>query len=130
MAMRIALPVWAGRVSPVFDVAQRILVIDVVGGEAAFSENHIVRGPDRAGLLAEVGVDVLICAAISDDLETRLVASGFEVVTEIRGEINDVIRAYVDGSLTSARFVMPGSHRRRRRPRRPKPARLGPASGR
>jgi predicted Fe-Mo cluster-binding NifX family protein len=128
--MRIALPVWAGRVSPVFDVAEQILVVDIVGGEAAFSENHIVRGADRAGLPAELGVEALICGAISHELEERLIASGIEVVTEIRGEVRDVIRAYADGSLTSARFSMPGSHSRRRRARRPRPTETAPASGR
>jgi len=120
LSMRVALPVWANRVSPVFDVARQILIVEVIGGEAAFSENHGVRGPDRVGLLSALGADVVICGAISHDLEERLVASGVEVVTEIRGNVEDVIRAYADGSLTSTRFSMPGCHCRRRRPGRPR----------
>ena len=115
--MQLAIPVWEGRVSPVFDVAMRLLLIDVIGGEASFTHELPVQRTDRVAMVAELGVDVVVCGAISRDLEERLLANGVEVVAEVRGEVTEVVRAYLEGSLGLARFSMPGSHGRRRLPR-------------
>ncbi len=115
--MRIAIPVWSGRVSPVYDVARRVMVVEVLGGEATFTEQHDIEGRDRVSLLSEVGVDVLLCGAVSQELEERVLAAGVEVVMEIRGEADAVIRAYLDGGLAQPWFSMPGCHSRRRRAR-------------
>ena len=115
--MRLAVPVWQGRVSPLFDVAQWLMVIDVIGGEATFTEVFPIAGPNRRRVVSELGVDVLICGAISRDLEDGLVASGVEVVVEIRGAAEDVVRAYTKGSLVQPSFLMPGCRGRRRRAR-------------
>lgn len=112
--MRIAIPVWSGRVSPVFDVAQRLMVVEVIGGEATFTEQHDLEGRDRVSLLPELGVDVLLCGAVSQELEERLLAAGVELVMEIRGEVDTVVRAYLDGGLARPWFSMPGCHSRRR----------------
>lgn len=115
--MRLAIPVWDGRVSPVFDVACRFLLVDVIGGEASFTEELEVTRADRVAVIAENGVNVVVCGAISHRLEERLLASGIEVVAEIRGSHVEVVRAYLEGALAHARFSMPGVHGRRRRPR-------------
>jgi predicted Fe-Mo cluster-binding NifX family protein len=99
-------------------VATRLMVVDVIGREATFTETHRLAGADRAVAVAELGVDVLICGAVSRELEERMVASGIEVVAEIRGDASEVIRAKLDGALSQPCFVMPGSHARRRRGRR------------
>jgi predicted Fe-Mo cluster-binding NifX family protein len=115
--MQLAIPVWEGRVSPVFDVAKRLLLVDVIGGEASFTHELQVQRADRAAMAVELGVDVVVCGAISRDLEERLLTNGVEVVAEIRGEVTEVVRAYLEGSLGLARFSMPGTHGRRRLPR-------------
>lgn len=115
--MRLAVPLWSGRVSPVFDVAKKLLIVEVIGGEATFTEEHTVQGRDRVSTLSQLGVTVLLCAAVSQELEERLLAAGVELVMEIRGEVDDVIRAYLDGSLAQRRFSMPGCHSRQRRAR-------------
>jgi predicted Fe-Mo cluster-binding NifX family protein len=115
--MRIVVPVWNGRVSPVCDVATHVMVVDVAGDEAAFEEEHVIHGSDRVRALSELGADVLICGAISVDLEERLLASGIEVVAEIRGPSEEVVRRYLDGSLIQPGFSMPGCFSRRRRAR-------------
>jgi len=117
--MRLGVPVWNGRVSPLLDVATRLMVVDVIGGEATFTEVHSIGSADRAIAVAEPGVDVLVCGAISRDLEERLLASGVEVIAEIRGDVNEVIRAALEGSLIQPCFLLPGSHSRRRRGRSP-----------
>jgi predicted Fe-Mo cluster-binding NifX family protein len=85
-----------------------MIVVDVAGGEAAFEKEHLIRGPDRVRALSELGVDVLICGAISVDLEERLLAAGIEVVAEMRGEVREIVRAYLDGEILQPGFSMPG----------------------
>jgi len=115
--MRLAVPVWEGRVAPLFDVARWLMVVDVIGSEATFTKIFPIGGPHRQRVVSELGVDVLICGAISRDLEDRLLASGVEVVAEIRGRIEEVVRAHTQGSLVQPGFLMPGCHGRRRRAR-------------
>ena len=91
--MRLAVPVWFGRVSPVFDVAKKLLIVEVIGGEATFTEQHTLEGRDRVNALSQLGV---------------------KLVMEIRGEVEEVVRAYLDGRLVQPRFSMPGCHSRRR----------------
>jgi predicted Fe-Mo cluster-binding NifX family protein len=97
------------------DVATRLMVADVIGREATFTEYHRLAGPDRAAAVAKLGVDVLVCGAVSRELEERLVANGIEVIAEVRGDAREVIRAKLDGALSQPCFMLPGCHTRRRR---------------
>ncbi len=117
LAVKLALPVWNGRVSPVFDVAETVLLVDVLGSEPAWSEEHSFQGFDRVTSLVELGGDVLLCGAISVELEERLLANGVDVVAEVRGSVDEVIRAYLDDRLSQPELSMPGCYSRRRRAR-------------
>ena len=79
--------------------------------------------PERVNQLEELGVEVLLCGAISRPLERMIRASGVKVIPCLRGSIEEVIRAYLDETLSDTRFVLPGcgregsgprEHRRRR----------------
>lgn len=96
------------------------MVVDVIGGEPTFSEVHPLAGPGRVRAIAELGVEVLICGAVSRDLEDELVASGIEVIAGIRGEVRAVVRAALRGSLMQPRFLLPGAQSRRRQGRSPR----------
>jgi predicted Fe-Mo cluster-binding NifX family protein len=109
--MRIAIPTWQGRVSPVFDTAQRLLVVELHNGdETGRTEQDLGRlfPPQRAVRLKELGVDVLICGAISRPLAGVIAASGIELVPFVSGECPDVLTAYLGGELAQPRFMMPG----------------------
>ena len=118
--MRVAIPVWNDRVSPVFDAASRLMLVDVKGGverarrEEALPETFLAR---RARQLAELGVTVLICGAISRPLVALLEASGITVLAWTAGPVNDVLQAYLAGGLPDARWMMPGCGGRRQRRR-------------
>ncbi len=94
------------------------MVVDVIGGEATFTKLHPLGGPNRERIVSELGIDVLICGAVSRELEEKLVASGVEVVAEIRGRFEEVVRAYAEGRLFQPRFLLPGNHARCRRARK------------
>jgi len=109
--MRIAVPTWQGRVSPVFDTAQRLVVVEVQdGSETGRTEEDLGRllPPQRAVRLKELGVDVLICGAISRPLAGVIAASGVELIPFVSGESADVLLAYLAGELVQPRFMMPG----------------------
>jgi len=114
--MKVAMPVWSGRISPVFDVAQRLLVVDVEAGGPAGGAEHVV-GTDmpasRARRLAELGVDVLICGAISRPMEMMLAAGGIRVIPYVCGPVEEVFQAYLAGRLSRPTFLMPGCRRGR-----------------
>jgi predicted Fe-Mo cluster-binding NifX family protein len=111
--MRIAVPYWQGRVSPVFDVARNILLIDVQNGlELRRNKKPLVQKDvlARAKRVSQFGVDVLICGAISRLSELTLSSLGVKVIAHICGPVEDVIKAYVSDRLTENSFLMPGCH--------------------
>jgi len=119
--MRIAVPVWHDRVSPVFDVAGRLLLIDVEGDAEVRRSELAVAEQDpalRTGALVEHGVDVLICGAVSAALEAMLSEAGVRVVSQVCGDFEVVVAAFRRGALDGREFVMPGCCARRRQRRR------------
>ena len=119
--MRIAIAVWQSRVSPVFDVAGRLLVVEAESGrETSRTEETIAEPflPRKVRRLRELGVNVLICGAISRPLAAMIAQAGIAVIPWIAGEVDQVLKGYLDGQLPDPRFLMPGcgrGHRWRRR---------------
>jgi predicted Fe-Mo cluster-binding NifX family protein len=112
--MRIAIPAWNGRISPVFDVARSIRVIDITDGGVTHTKNHALKNESRAAKLVELGIDLLICAAISTPLEATMWVSGIEVISDICGTVEEIVEAFSSGDRELTRFRSPGitsSHR-------------------
>lgn len=107
---RIAMPNWKGRVSPVFDVARELLVIDTTGGAhprrtEPFSGSLM---PQRVQRLKELGINVVICGGISNPLRAMTEAAGIHVIPWMSGPVDEVLAAHLSGSLGDGRFAMPG----------------------
>lgn len=118
--MKVAIPDWEGRVSPVFDVARQVLLVDLDSEDNGSRRRESLGNSaphDRARRLAELEVNVLVCGAISWPLETLLAASGIRVIPLVCGEVEDIVRAFRDGTLENERFAMPGCCRKRRQAR-------------
>jgi len=109
--MRIAIPICAERISPVFDVSGRLLLTDIEGGtevsrdEKVLDETH---PPGRVEQIVDLGVDVLICGAISRPLEGMLGSAGVRVIPYVCGRAEEVLQAFLSGQLDQQRFLMPG----------------------
>ena len=122
--MKVALPVWQGQVSSVFDFAHKLLVIELKnGGETDRQEIVLVEqsGPERAAMLKQLGVGVLICGAISRPLAEMINGSGIQVLPFVKGSAEQIINAYKARQLNQPQYTMPGfwpgarrSFRRRR----------------
>jgi predicted Fe-Mo cluster-binding NifX family protein len=115
--MRIAIPQWQGRVSPVFDVATNLLLIEVAdAGEVGRREEALTAtDPNRrAQQVAQLAPQVLICGAISWPLELALRSLGVQVISQICGQVDEVVRCFLLGELANGAFRMPGCCGRRR----------------
>lgn len=110
-AMRIAIPTWNERVSPVFDVARALRIVDVTEGAVRRERNHPLEGAVCASTLFKLGVDLVICAAISTPLETTLKVSGIEVISDTCGTVAEIVAAFAAGDEELTRFRSPGNTR-------------------
>jgi len=109
--VRVGISTWSGTVSPVFDVARRLLVVDVeAGAEVRRIEESLGEMPVlwRATHVSRLGVNTLICGAISLALEQALVSAGIRVIGHVCGDVEEVLGAYLSGGLSDDAFLMPG----------------------
>ncbi len=119
--MKIAIPVWQGRVSNVFDFACKLLILENKDsekfqvGEVSLVESNSL---ERAARLKECDVDVLICGAISRPLAYMVEGEGIKLYPFITGTVNQVLDAYKKGELDKAEFNMPGCWMRQGRGKR------------
>ena len=117
-ATKAGFPLWHGRIAPLFDTARELHLVDVVGGLPLASGDEILPpGPAerRGARLAALGVGTLVCGAISRESRDAVEASGVRVVPFVAGERDAVVSAFLDGSLESPEFAMPGCGGGRRR---------------
>ena len=117
MTTKVAIPIWNGRVSPVMDTACRLLVVDLADGREVSRETLDIPQviiPYRVSFLADRGIEVLICGAISHQFERMLVASGIKPYPWFRGDVDEIIAAYSGGVLQNDSFLLPGCGRRGR----------------
>ncbi len=116
--MKIAIPTWSGRVSPVLDVAKHFLLVEAQHSVELGRRDVPVEEAElftRAKRIAELHPDVLICGAISRGFETMLGSAGIRMIPNTCGPTEDVLRAFLSGQLTEQAFLMPGCCGRRRR---------------
>ena len=126
--MKLAIPIWNDRVSSAFDFAHRLLLVDIERGretsrsEVPFSPES---DPEKVNSLKSLGVEVLICGAISRSLASQVRSSGIKILPYVVGQVDEVLKAYLTGRLIHPKFALPGSWpgarrgfcRRRRGPR-------------
>ena len=116
--MRVAITELHGRISPVFDVARRLLLVDVEDGREVGRREVPLEESEpklRAKRVAGLGAQVLICGAISWPLEAMLASGGVRVVPHTCGGIEEVLGAFLSGQFPQQAFLMPGCCRRQRR---------------
>jgi predicted Fe-Mo cluster-binding NifX family protein len=116
--MKVGIPTWDGRISPVLDVARRLLIVDVKGNSEVSRSGADLAGTHPAARVEQMrglGVEVLICGAVSWPLEAILTSAGVRVIPQTCGLVEDVLRAFLAGQLRDESFLMPGCCGRRRR---------------
>jgi len=102
-----AITIWNDIVSPVFDTARTLLVVNADGTRATI-DMSTADLQARPGLLRQADVACLICGAISAVSMRLLAKGGIKVVPWIRGPVEDVIEAHRAGTLANEMYLMPG----------------------
>ncbi len=109
--MRIGIPIWGDRISPVLDTATKLLVVEAEDQREAsrfeiyLDEHELSR---RCLRIRRMDVDILICGAVSRPFSRMLMASGINIIPDISGPPEDVLNAYFHGKLLHSGFLMPG----------------------
>ena len=121
MVMKTAFPYWGNRIAPVFDIARQIRLVEAVSGRIAAETEEVLTDDlavQKVIRLAELGVDTLVCGAISRPLHAMVTAYGIQVIPFVAGDLSEVIQAWLCGGLEDGDFAMPGCCRSGRRRRR------------
>ena len=111
--MKIAVTIWEDRISPVFDASRRLLIVDIENariGERSFLVFDPEQPSGLAKTLANLGVEVLICGAVSQLPATIINAADIILMPFITGEVDRVLDTFARGESLEPTFLMPGCH--------------------
>ena len=116
--MKLALATWNGRISPVFDVTRQVLLLEIEDGRVTARHEEMLPGTEmqaQVKRLAELAPEILICGAISKTLAALLERENIQVVPFTAGAVEEVLTAWLAGTLPDAVWSMPGcgGHMRR-----------------
>jgi predicted Fe-Mo cluster-binding NifX family protein len=107
----VALTVWENRISPVFDVAHDLMIVNIDNGKVS-DKRYVSFDPERISslltILEDRNVDCLICGAISEAPARMIVDSGIRLIPFITGDFNLVLGYFAKGESLVPGFLMPG----------------------
>ncbi|MFP4354548.1 MAG: hypothetical protein ACLFUJ_05430 [Phycisphaerae bacterium] len=109
--MLVALPVREDRISPVLDEAGECLLAELSGVGISRKRQATLApaGPGRrARQLADLQVEMVVCGALSRELEAALLAAGLAVHPHVCGPVDAVLEALATNRLDQPAFAMPG----------------------
>ncbi len=112
--MRLALSVFKNCISTVFDSADQLLIVetDEVTNLKKIPLKFVSAVPlERVAQLKDNDIDVLICGAISRQMQALITSQGIVVHPFIRGEVDSIVSAYKNNQLEQAIFSLPGCRR-------------------
>jgi predicted Fe-Mo cluster-binding NifX family protein len=112
--MKVAIPICRNRISPVLDAAARLLVLTEQRGKEVDRREFTLepQTPEAlASCIAELSVDVLLCAALTEPLLRELEVRGIWVRSHLCGEVEEILQAFYRGRLAWNQYVMPGCFR-------------------
>jgi len=116
--MKIGITIWDNRVSPVFDTAEHILIVEYENEHEIFRQEKNIPAMfpyQRVQFVLNSGIEVLICGALSRRLEMALNSSGIRVIPWVKGDIETILPAYFAGELENGNHSLPGCRGRGRR---------------
>ncbi len=109
--IRVAIPIFRLKVSPVFDSCSRVLLVDIVNNREVDRKEIYLDSlslTERLTILHKSGVTVVICGGISDVMENMIIGEKIELISNIAGEIEYVLKAYLAKELDHSQFHVPG----------------------
>ncbi len=109
--MKVAITVWDERISPVFDVCREALIMEIDKGRIVSTVTEKFENPSpfkKIERLVQLGIETLICGAISESLNRDLEDRKVEVIGFIAGPIDEVVQAFLSKGLPTPALCMPG----------------------
>jgi predicted Fe-Mo cluster-binding NifX family protein len=113
--MKVAIPVFKGRISPVFDWSRELLLLDIESGEESVRREISLEGLDplqRVEQLAAQRVELLVCGGISEMLLSAIETCGIRVFPWVAGSLDEVLADLLSTGSPGPQLVMPGCRRR------------------
>ena len=99
------------RISPVFDCAEHFCIYRIEGGIIEKQEECRLNAGSYSSKLAalnQLGIQCIICGAISRELHDMISAHGIEVTAWVSGPVEEIISAFCNDNISDAKFLMPG----------------------
>ena len=109
--IRIAIPIFRNKVSPVFDSCTRVLFVDIEEDREIDRKEIYLDAlalTDRVSILLKSGVETVICGGIRDVMTSMLMGVKIDLISDITGEIDQVLKAYLAPGLDQTQFHIPG----------------------
>jgi len=106
----IAIPEYEGRVSPLLDRAEKLLIFQV-SQQKVLGEPIILTLKNNLKLLDQLileGVDVLICNGVSRNLAFLIEDRGISILPCVIGIPLDIVNVFLSDNLYVKKFIMPG----------------------
>jgi predicted Fe-Mo cluster-binding NifX family protein len=95
----------------VFDVSREALILTIEKGVVASRSIENIETPIaslKLDRLTELGIETLVCGAITEPLQHELSIRGVRVIDFVAGEIDVVVKSLLDGTLPNPALSMPG----------------------
>ena len=120
--MNIAIPIHRNRVMPRFGCAREIMVV-TVEGDRIVSRKRVMMTPEMfvslPAVLASEHISVMICGGIHPRFQEAIQRQNIQLIWGVVGEWQDVLQAYLNGTLqTNPSFCLQHGSRRAHRFRR------------
>ena len=109
--IRIAIPIFHNRVSPVLDTCTRLLIIDFDGKvdvEKREIPFDVYSQSERFKIVKNLNPDAIICCGISEVFDKMLQSAGIRLISGIAGDVEQVTEAFLANRIDDPRFRMPG----------------------
>lgn len=115
--MHIAVTVWGERISPVFDAARWLMLIESEGSTISAQQKKPCRPMELFRFLQqleEAQIEILICGALCHEPAAFLETRGIQVFSFLTGEAMTVVDTLLAGGDLTV-YSMPGCRRRMER---------------
>jgi predicted Fe-Mo cluster-binding NifX family protein len=109
--MNLAIAIWNDRISPVFDVSRKILILNIENNSVINEVIEIFKNDNftyKISRLIDLNIDVLICGAISNPLDEMINMHEIKTIPFTCGKIEAVINAFLKNTLGNQNLYMPG----------------------
>ena len=100
--MKVAIPTFGDRVSPRFDCAQSVLVVNIEEGQLLERQELVASGwapHERINRLVETGIDTVVCGGIDCWSAESLQSAGVTIYACVTGDLEEALAALALGEL-------------------------------